>query len=185
MSCMRFTRSSAAFPSFDCRLGHREQLNLLTSFIDATQIYGPNTARSQQLRAMQGGQLKTSQGVTGKSNLPQAQDSACRKTDETVKCFAAGEGRTNENMGLAGLQTVFMREHNRIAKGLSNVNPSWGDERLFQEARKILIGVMQHIVYSEWLPSIIGWNTAGSFDLVPISAKSYFSGYNPSVRVQK
>ena len=57
MSCMRFTRSSAAFSNFDCRLGHREQLNLLTSFIDATQVYGPSAQRSKDLRLNQGGDL--------------------------------------------------------------------------------------------------------------------------------
>lgn len=57
MSCMRFTRSSAAFSNFDCRLGHREQLNLLTSFIDATQVYGPSVQRSKDLRSNQGGDL--------------------------------------------------------------------------------------------------------------------------------
>ena len=57
MSCMRFTRSSAAFSNFDCRLGHREQLNLLTSFIDGTQIYGPSVSRSKDLRLNQGGEF--------------------------------------------------------------------------------------------------------------------------------
>lgn len=181
MSCMKFTRSSAAFSNFDCRLGHREQLNLLTSFIDGTQIYGPSAARARELRSNQGGKLRTSQGVTGRENLPQAQDGACRKTSDVFKCFAAGEGRTNENLGLSGLQTVFMREHNRIATTLSGINPSWGDERLFFEARRIVIAINQHIVFSEWLPSIIGWTTANAFDLVPLNSNKYYNGYNPNV----
>lgn len=182
MSCMRFTRSSAAFASFDCRLGHREQLNLLTHFIDLTQTYGPNVGRAKELRAFQGGQMKTSQGVNSRPNLPQAQDGACRDTDDRVKCFASGEGRVNENLALTSMHTLFMREHNRIAAELQSVNPNWDDERLFNEARKILIGIYQHIVYNEWVPTIVGWNTAALFDLIPLSGKKYYSGYNPNVR---
>jgi peroxidase len=181
MTCMKFTRSSAAFSNFDCRLGHREQLNLLSSFIDATQVYGPSASRAKELRANQGGKLRTSQGVNGRENLPQAQDGACRKTTDTIKCFAAGEGRTNENLGLSSLHGLFLREHNRIATALAGINPSWGDERLFFEARRILIAINQHIVYSEWLPNIIGWSTAGAFDLVPSNTNKYFTGYNPNV----
>lgn len=181
MSCMRFTRSSAAFSNFDCRLGHREQLNLLTSFIDATQVYGPNAARSRELRSFIGGKLKTSEGFNTKSTLPQGQDGSCRDTTDRVKCFAAGDGRVNENNMLTSLHTLFLREHNRIATELAQVNPTWDDERLFQETRKILIGEMQHIVYNEWLPVIIGWNTAALFDLTPLNGKTYFSGYNPTI----
>ncbi|CAF0776314.1 unnamed protein product [Brachionus calyciflorus] len=182
MSCMRFTRSSAAFSTFDCRLGHREQLNLLTSFIDGTQIYGPSTSRSNELRSFQGGQLRSSPSiVNNRQNLPHAQDGSCRGTNEQVKCFAGGEGRVNENLGLTGMHTLFLREHNRIATELSRINPQWDDERLFSEARKIVIGILQHIVYHEWLPIIIGWNTAAMFDLVPLNNKRYYNGYNPNI----
>ena len=127
--------------------------------------------------------MRTSQSVTGRENLPQAQDGACRKTSETIKCFAGGEGRVNENLGLSSIQTLFLREHNRIAQALSNINPQWSDDRLFSEARKILIGVYQHVVFSEWLPSIIGWNTAGAFDLAPLNSNKYYGGYNPDVNL--
>lgn len=180
MSCMRMTRSSSAFSTFDCRFGHREQLNLLTSFLDLTQVYGPNSARSQTLRLFQGGQLKSSI-LNGKVHMPQAVDGSCKNTDAVVKCFAAGEGRTNENAGLSSLQTLFLREHNRVAAELASFNPTWDDQRLFNEARKIMIGVYQNIVYNEYLPAIIGWNTAAMFDLVPLSTNSYYSGYSANI----
>jgi len=49
------------------------------------------------------------------------------------------------------MHLLWVREHNRIAKYLHILNPYWGDERLFQEARKIVAAEIQHITYNEWL----------------------------------
>jgi hypothetical protein len=45
---------------------------------------------------------------------------------------------------------MFMREHNNIVEELRTIG--WNGEELFQEARKILTGIYQHIIYSEFLP---------------------------------
>lgn len=153
----------------------------MTSFVDGTQIYGPSISRSRELRSFQGGQLRSSQPLNGKQYLPQAQDGACRGTDNTVKCFAGGEGRVNENLALTSIHTIFLREHNRIATQLARLNPRWDDDRLFSETRKIIIGILQHILYHEWLPIIVGWNTAAMFDLIPLNENRYYNGYNSNV----
>ena len=130
---------------------------------------------------MQGGLLKSSQGVTQRPYLPKANDNSCRDQDAKVKCFAAGEGRTNENLGLLGIQTLFMREHNRIASELAQINPFWNDERLFREARRITIAEYQHVIYNEYLPAVLGFNVAAMFDITPLPGDQYHTGYNPDV----
>lgn len=66
---------------------------------------------------------------------------------------------------LSALHTIFVRLHNIFAQDLSERNPNWSDEKIFQVARKILIAVMQNIVYSEYLPTVLGPETMNKYDL--------------------
>lgn len=52
--------------------------------------------------------------------------------------------------------TLLLREHNRIADTLCSMNPLWTDEKIYQEARKIVVAEIQHITYQEWLPLNFG-----------------------------
>jgi peroxidase len=108
-------------------------------------------------------------------------DGACRDTNVKVKCFIGGEGRTNENLGLVSIQTLFLRMHNKLAKQLSTLNPHWNDELIYHETRRIIIAFIQHITYSEYLPVIIGVKTATSFDLIPKDDNTFYTGYDTNV----
>jgi peroxidase len=146
-------------------------------------IYGSSSEENSNLRTFQRGQLKTSQGVSqAKPFLPLSDSGVCSDTSSTLKCFVGGEPRTNENLGLAGLQTMFLREHNRIANQLAIINANWPDDRLFFETRKIIIGVLQNIVYKEWLPTVIGRNKALEHVLLPVPTDSFYQGYDPNVK---
>jgi hypothetical protein len=73
-----------------------------------------------------------------------------------ARCFKAGDVRVNEHVGLATLHTLWVREHNRMAAALQHLNSHWGDETLFQEARRVVAAEMQHITYAEFLPVVLG-----------------------------
>lgn len=68
----------------------------------------------------------------------------------------------NEQVNLALMHTIWMREHNRIAAELQKMHPNWSDEALFQEARRIVIAEMQHITYNEFLPILLGMLLKGT-----------------------
>ena len=82
----------------------REQLNLASSFIDASQIYGNDKQTSNSLRLFLGGQLLSTNGiVAGKAYLPQLNTTCSASSTGTLKCFASGDpDRTGENLGLTG-----------------------------------------------------------------------------------
>ncbi|XP_074526454.1 eosinophil peroxidase-like isoform X2 [Halichoeres trimaculatus] len=173
--CIPFFRSSAACGSGNN--GHifgastvREQMNTLTAFIDAGQVYGSDETKAQYLRDLDNdkGQLKSNKMFTdnGRQLLPfvtmGANMCATRRkmtndsNAEELQCFMAGDERANENIALASLHTIFMREHNRLAGELANKNPTWDGERLYQEARKILGANLQVITFRDYLPHIVG-----------------------------
>ena len=73
-------------------------------------------------------------------------------------CFLSGDVRTSETMALASVHTLFLREHNRIARKLREINQYWSGETIYQETRKIVGAVLQKITYEEFLPVLLGYN---------------------------
>ena len=78
-------------------------------------------------------------------------------------CFIAGDVRANEQQGLTSFHTLFLREHNRIARILKQLNAHWNGETVFQETRKIVGAILQKIVYEDYLPIILGPNALPSY----------------------
>ena len=102
---------------------------------------------------------------------------------EIAGCVLAGDTRVNENTALAAMHTVWVRLHNVYAKRIDRLGkrrprqfPTIAPRRrnrnkiIFEEARKIVIAILQRIFYDEWLPKIVA---------VPA-----YKGYNPRVRAE-
>ncbi|XP_043188450.1 peroxidase-like [Amphibalanus amphitrite] len=181
-TCMEFVRSSPA-PRPDCTLGPRDQINQITSYLDASNVYGSSDEEMTQLRLFNGGMLRYTHLRYRKPLLPPGGadvHSECRMTNDNLYCFTAGDDRVNEQPGLTSMHTLWLREHNRVARELARFNPGWGDDRLFHESRKVVGAMMQVITYNEWLPVVLGRSVIKIFD-VTLQKYGYFYGYNSSV----
>ncbi|GFR97293.1 peroxidase [Elysia marginata] len=170
--CMEFVRSNAAMDENEQYLTPREQLNALTSFIDASSVYGSTEDVNKFLR-LPDGRLKT-----GKNNmLPDGGKTNCKIVDSSVDyCLFAGDHRVNVFVGLGVFHTIFHRLHNQLVDRLAIVNPHWQPEILYQEARKINAALHQHTTYTEYLPAILNDDHLDKYQLRPGNYK-----YNPSL----
>lgn len=186
MECLNFVRSltDLDLKCPDSMYHHyAEQLTTVTAYMDLSLVYGSSEQTNNQLREFHGGRMIVEERH-GAEWLPSSRNMTddCDGSSFMDVCYRAGDTRVNQNPGLTILQTILLREHNRIADTLSRLNHHWDDNKLFQEARKINIGQYQHISYYEWLPIFLGWENMLKNRLIyKVPKASYVNDYNPTV----
>ncbi|XP_044231397.1 thyroid peroxidase [Thunnus albacares] len=185
--CMPFHRSTPAciinFGSDIRQALEQQQMNAITSFIDASVVYGHTPKLESSLRDLSGlnGKLAINnqfKDPKGRPYLPfvPTLPSACHQDlhGERVECFSAGDSRVSEGLPLTILHTLWLREHNRIAEALKHLNDHWSPETVYQETRKIIGALHQIITMRDYVPKIIG----------PESFEHYigpYGGYDPTM----
>ena len=146
----------------------RQQINQITTFIDASNVYGSDEERADALRLNDGsGKLKFSVFNLLPFNTEGLENGG---GTEDPELYLAGDVRANEQVGLTAMHTLFMREHNRIATEIGMGNSNLTDEEIYQTARAKVGALMQVITYKEFLPAILG------ADALP-----GYTGYKPTV----
>ena len=143
--------------------------NVVTSWMDGSQVYGSSQERALALRSFTAGELLISEGNLLPLNTAGLEnDNPTERPPEQL--FVAGDVRANENVVLTSLHTLFVREHNRLARQLALAEPTWSDEQLYQAARQINAAQIQSITYNDYLPTLLG-----------VAALPTYGGYDPSV----
>ena len=177
--CIEFTRSSAAFADIDCSLGRREQLNLQSPLLDGSMIYSTKKETLEKLRDRNRG--RGMMMLADNDLLPQdptEKPSDCLDFREDQRCFRGGDDRVNQNPALMSMSTILVREHNRIASILGQINPQWSDEIVFQETRRIVVAFMQHITFNEYVPILLGQSLSELLGLTPAKGFGQYSAYD-------
>ncbi|XP_052234492.1 myeloperoxidase-like isoform X1 [Dreissena polymorpha] len=177
--CMEVPRSAGILcKSSAGGILQRQQTNDLTSFVDASNVYGSSEARLALLREGTTPFMKVSQGADG-PRLPDGPDDVCRSDAANgIRCSIAGDVRVNEIPSLISYHNVFVLEHNRLANGLRPCFPD--DEDAFQQTRKLLIGIMQKIVYDEFLPAFLSPTAMTKNKLASSNKYKYDSKLDPT-----
>ncbi|WP_291991590.1 peroxidase family protein [Candidatus Accumulibacter sp. ACC003] len=136
----------------------RQQINQITSYIDASNVYGSDEKRATMLRAKDDtGRLAVTPDPNGDllpynaAGLPNA---ALPQQTVASELFLAGDVRANEHAVLSAMHTLFVREHNRRCDAIKAANPGISGEDIYQRARREVCALMQIITYQEFLPSI-------------------------------
>lgn len=146
-----FSRSLRAHIVIGSRRNERA-INILSSAIDLAAVYSSDRKRAKTLRTLKNGRLRTSKGKM----LPLNKAGLLNSPSNSTRFFLAGDHRSNEHPVLTALHTIFLREHNLLAKELRGVFPTWNDSQLFDMSRKINIAQFQKIVYEEFFPMLTG-----------------------------
>jgi hypothetical protein len=174
----------------------REQPNVITSFIDGSQIYGSHQDRADVLRDIgNDGKMKMAQGVSGEFNLTFNLTGQPNAGGTGSTLYLSGDERANEQIGLTAVHTMFSREHNRIASDLKtridagevnllaerNTAISTADngidnedDFIYQSARKLVAAQIQKVTYEEFLPLLLGTDALGTYT-------AYDEGMNPGI----
>ncbi|XP_057379557.1 chorion peroxidase-like [Daphnia carinata] len=160
VTCMNFIRSIFGKDLYGNTPRLRHHVNSLTHWIDGSNVYGSDEATAQRLRDPIGnGRMKVS--FNGDRQMLPVKPDCCNAPIPTggtctAICFDAGDERVNEQPLLSLMHTIWVREHNRIVDNLHIVAPFQTPDFYYQHARRIVIAEMQHIIYNEYLPVMIG-----------------------------
>ena len=161
-----FARTPAAPGTGTSKHDPRQQINTVSSYIDAFSVYGGINARLEWLRTGPVDGTMANNGatlmLTPDGYLPRADARSSAATAPPMdlmgalmgtpsKAVEAGDVRANENIALTAVHTLFAREHNRIVGLLPS---SLSNEQKFQIARRVVGAEEQYITYNEFLPAM-------------------------------
>uniref|UniRef100_G1P8K8 NAD(P)H oxidase (H2O2-forming) n=1 Tax=Myotis lucifugus TaxID=59463 RepID=G1P8K8_MYOLU len=138
----------------------RDLTNEVTGWLDGSAIYGSSHSWSDALRSFSGGQLASGADHAFPRDAQEpllmwtAPDPATGQRGARG-LYAFGAERGNREPFLQALGLLWFRYHNLCAQRLALEHPRWGDEELFQHARKRVIATYQNIALYEWLPSFL------------------------------
>lgn len=139
----------------------REQVNLMTSWIDGSFVYSTSEVWMSSMRSYQNGTFKSE--YEGKMpprnrervpliNSPPAKYLGMLSPE---RLFLLGDPRSNQNPALLSFGVLLFRWHNVLAERIQAQHPDWADEDIFQRARRWVVATMQNIIMYEYLPTLL------------------------------
>lgn len=161
----------------------REKRNDSTHEIDLCQIYGLNEEMTNKLRCPDNKGCLRFEIINGEEFPERILERAIQKTDKKLPIkkhflglhderilrhvfrgtiengrsetlFATGLEHSNSTIGNALFNTVFLRQHNMIAREVAETYPDWDSNRVFETTRNAMIVILLNIVISDYISHI-------------------------------
>ncbi|CAG2209010.1 PXDN [Mytilus edulis] len=130
--------------------GPSNQMNQKTSYLDLSLIYGNSIEGEQRFRQFGSeGEQRFRQFGSGKN----CHFGNSIEGEQRFRQFGSGHPKSFDAT-LNIFHVIFLRENDKILRDLKHLG--WNGESLYKEARKIMSAVYQHIVYTEYVPAVIG-----------------------------
>lgn len=166
------------------RMPGREKFNDSNHEIDACQIYGITPEQTKILRSDDEKGCLKSQMINGEEYPPFLLEEPFKGKHGKMKVrkefkdlhpenllrfifrkaggnegsfenmFALGLEHSNSTIGNVIYNTLFLREHNRVARLLAQAHPDWDDDRVFDTARNTTTVLLLKIVISDYIRHI-------------------------------
>jgi len=172
LSCFSFQRSMPSVEKFSCNLGPRQQLNEQSSFLDLSNIYG-TVEKSKYSVTEQQAVLPYLDNI-----IPN-----CPVADIINGYYETVNGQEADGTILSQYK-IWIEQHNFIVEKLADLSKNKNWYAIREVARKINIGIFQHLVYNEFIPHAIGASAAEKLYIRPTKSgysNSYDTTVNPSV----
>ena len=142
--------------------------NESTHEVDLAQLYGLDETERDMLRDPADPALLAAQGEPGAELPPDLYANGVRRPQfERLRVIRAksipivddnllamGSDAANVQIGYAMLNTLFLREHNRIAREIRDAHDDWDPDRVFGAARNTLTVLLIKVVIEEYINHI-------------------------------
>ena len=147
--------------------------------VDLAQVYGLTPQITDMLRDTADRSLLAHQVLDGEEyppnlfdehgqRVPQFADLRVIGADDpgvdTSQLLAMGSDTSNTQIGYAMINTLFLREHNRIARELRVAEPTWDEDRIFEAARSIVNVVLIKVLIEDYILHISPYRFRFRFD---------------------
>lgn len=143
--------------------------NESTHEVDLAQLYGLDDTETNILRDKRNPMLLAHVGEIGEELPPDLYDADGARVGQfadlrvvgtkkahvdNAQLLAMGSDVSNSQIGYAMLNTLFLREHNRIAREIARDNPKWDEDRVFYAARSVLTVLLIRVVIEQYINHI-------------------------------
>jgi len=143
--------------------------NESTHEVDLAQLYGLDDRETEMLRDRRRPILLAHQGELGEELPPDLYDASGARVEQFAQLRVIGSKRadvdngqllamgsdvSNTQIGYSMLNTLFLREHNRLACELAEASPTWEEDRIFAATRSVLTVLLIKAVIEDYINHI-------------------------------